>query len=136
MLQTYKDEVDTLNEALKIAAMDIAEVAEAEDEYFISDDEDDDDEDISISQSQGDDTLSVSAASESVGSVSFSSARETATAGGGGGGSTSAAGRTSKETLYREALRDSSTAGNKSATHAMGQQKTFVVKEDGSFDKK
>lgn len=40
MLQNYKEEVDTLNEALKIAAMDIAEVAEAEDDFF-SDDEDD-----------------------------------------------------------------------------------------------
>jgi hypothetical protein len=32
LLQTYKEEVDTLNEALKIAAMDIAEVAQADDE--------------------------------------------------------------------------------------------------------
>lgn len=30
MLQSYKDEVDTLNEALKIAAMDIAEVAQGD----------------------------------------------------------------------------------------------------------
>lgn len=36
MLQNYKDEVDTLNEALKIAAMDIAEVAQADDDYFLS----------------------------------------------------------------------------------------------------
>jgi hypothetical protein len=36
MLLTYKEEVDTLNEALKIAAMDIAEVAQADDEDFDS----------------------------------------------------------------------------------------------------
>ena len=41
MLQCYREEVDTLNEALKIAAMDIAEVAQADDDMF--DDEDDDD---------------------------------------------------------------------------------------------
>jgi hypothetical protein len=39
MLQNYKEEVDTLNEALKIAAMDIAEVAEAEDDFFSDEDE-------------------------------------------------------------------------------------------------
>jgi hypothetical protein len=41
MLQSYKEEVDTLNEALKIAAMDIAEVGQADDDddYFLSDDE-------------------------------------------------------------------------------------------------
>jgi hypothetical protein len=39
MLQNYKEEVDTLNEALKIAARDIAEVAEADDD-LLSDDED------------------------------------------------------------------------------------------------
>lgn len=35
MLQNYKDEVDTLNEALKIAAMDIAEVAQGNDDEDI-----------------------------------------------------------------------------------------------------
>lgn len=40
MLQNYKDEVDTLNEALKIAAMDIAEVAQTNDDDFLSDDDD------------------------------------------------------------------------------------------------
>ena len=44
MLQVYKEEVDTLNEALKIAAMDIAEVAQAEDDF--STDEDDEDVDF------------------------------------------------------------------------------------------
>ena len=48
MLQVYKEEVDTLNEALKIAAMDIAEVAQAEDDF--STDEDVDFVDASTSQ--------------------------------------------------------------------------------------
>lgn len=39
MLQTYKEEVDTLNEALKIAAMDIAEVAQADEDIFSSDED-------------------------------------------------------------------------------------------------
>lgn len=39
MLQSYKEEVDTLNEALKIAAMDIAEVGQADDDLFTSEDE-------------------------------------------------------------------------------------------------
>jgi len=41
MLQNYKEEVDTLNEALKIAAMDIAEVAQTEDDFLLSDEEED-----------------------------------------------------------------------------------------------
>ena len=39
MLSDYKEEVDTLNEALKIAARDIAEVGEADDDLFLTDDE-------------------------------------------------------------------------------------------------
>ncbi len=42
MLQNYKEEVDTLNEALKIAAMDIAEVAQADEDILDSDNDDDD----------------------------------------------------------------------------------------------
>jgi hypothetical protein len=130
MLQTYKDEVDTLNEALKIAAMDIAEVAEAEDDYFISDEEEDEEEeDASQDVSREEDALSVSAASES---VSYASAHTQE----GAGVANSSLGRTSKETLYREALKDSSTAGSKTAAATVAQQKTFVIKEDGTFEKK
>lgn len=39
MLNQYKDDLDTMNEALKIAAMDIVEVAEADDD-LLSDEED------------------------------------------------------------------------------------------------
>jgi hypothetical protein len=42
MLQGYKEEVDTLNEALRIAAMDIADVAQADDDLLESDDEEND----------------------------------------------------------------------------------------------
>ena len=43
MLNQYKDDLDTMNEAIKIAAMDIVEVAEADDD-LLSDEEDLDDE--------------------------------------------------------------------------------------------
>lgn len=43
MLKSYKDEVETLNEALKIAALDISTVAG---EQLLSDEEDDDDEGV------------------------------------------------------------------------------------------
>lgn len=44
LLQNYKEEVDTLNEALKIAAMDIAEVAQDEDGGGLSSDDGGDDD--------------------------------------------------------------------------------------------
>lgn len=44
MLQGFKDEVDTLNEALKIAAMDIAEVAQADDDLLLTDDDEEDED--------------------------------------------------------------------------------------------
>lgn len=42
VLVGYKDEVETLNEALRIAAMDIAEIGENEDDDSLSDDDGDD----------------------------------------------------------------------------------------------
>ncbi|KAJ1421114.1 hypothetical protein B484DRAFT_452867 [Ochromonadaceae sp. CCMP2298] len=42
MLLAYKEEVDTLNEALKIAAMDIAEVAQADDDFALSEESEED----------------------------------------------------------------------------------------------
>lgn len=56
MLLNYKEEVDTLNEALKIAAMDIAEVAQAEDDLFTSEDEDDIDGEDTIEKSNASST--------------------------------------------------------------------------------
>jgi chromosome segregation ATPase len=57
MLQNYKEEVDTLNEALKIAAMDIAEVAQTEDDFALSeegdDSEDEDDESVDAQAAHG-----------------------------------------------------------------------------------
>lgn len=43
MLLNYKEEVDTLNEALKIAAMDIAEVGQDDDLYSLDSEQDEDD---------------------------------------------------------------------------------------------
>lgn len=40
VLQNYRDEIDTLNEALKIAAMDIAEIAQADDNLDSEDEQD------------------------------------------------------------------------------------------------
>lgn len=48
MLQGYKEEVDTLNEALKIAAMDIAEVAQADDDFIPTDDEDEEEGSVEV----------------------------------------------------------------------------------------
>lgn len=50
MLQNYKEEVDTLNEALKIAAMDIAEVAQTEDDFGMSEEDADGDSQDEISE--------------------------------------------------------------------------------------
>ena len=38
-MQQYKEEIGTLNEALTIAAQDITEVAEADEDFFLSDEE-------------------------------------------------------------------------------------------------
>ena len=55
MLQSYKDEVDTLNEALKIAAMDIAEVAQADEDMFQSEEEEGLGDDLGGYKDDGDD---------------------------------------------------------------------------------
>lgn len=89
MLQNYKEEVDTLNEALKIAAMDIAEVAQTEDDILDSDEDNEED----------DGTLSSHAES----SVN------------------------SKVSKLRAALGDNLAADTKS---------TFIIHEDGGFEKK
>lgn len=56
-LAVFQDEVDTLNEALKIAAMDIAEVAQAEDEDdedILGEEQEDDVDDVVVDKSQRD----------------------------------------------------------------------------------
>jgi hypothetical protein len=111
MLQSYKEEVDTLNEALKIAAMDIAEVAEADDDLFDSDGEEAEERD-----EEGDDADMMSA---SAGTASVS-----------GQGSGKGARSAKKEEEYRRALR------TEPATGAPAGRSTFVIKEDGTFQKK
>ena len=89
MLQNYKEEVDTLNEALKIAAMDIAEVAQADDE-FLTDDDDENHDEATLS-SRADSTQS-------------------------------------KASKLRAALGDNVSVDGKAST--------FVIYEDGAFEKK
>jgi hypothetical protein len=108
MLQNYKEEVDTLNEALKIAAMDIAEVAEAEDDFFSSDEEDEGSE---VRTAAGD---------------KFAEDGEGSSVGGAVGTERDA--NKNKDELYRLAM---------SGTEKTSQKKsTFVVHDDGTFESK
>lgn len=113
MLQDYKDEIDTLNEALKIAAMDIAEVAQAEDDFFLSDEEGGEEDDLSTDMSEG--LMSASLLSGRGGSsnVSFTS-NDSNTA------------LQKKEELYKEALKETKAAPK-------SQRSTFVINENGSY---
>ena len=114
MLQNYKDEIDTLNEALKIAALDIAEVAQAEDDFFLSDD----DEDMistDLSASIGDHTINASS------NLSVASNNDD--------GDISNAVFLKKEEIYKEALKETKSA-------AKTQRSTIVINENGSFQQK
>lgn len=116
LLQDYKDEVDTLNEALKIAAMDIAEVAQAEEEFFLSDEEGDELSESARGHSlDHDEGSQLSFVSESV---------DTAQSGG------AASALHKKETLYREALKEERGGGQ---VAGRGQRATLVINENGSF---
>jgi len=115
MLQSYKNEVETLNEALKIAAMDIAEVAQADDDYFVSDDEDDVDD-------LGD------AESSKMGSASAASGIDR------GNVYMDAAASEYDRVKNKVLLREVATEGNNSSTG--GGAPTFLIYEDGSFEKK
>jgi hypothetical protein len=130
MLQDYKDEVDTLNEALKIAALDIAEVAQAEDDFFLSDEEGDEEGEGEDSDLMSTD-MSASLASEdrrgrgleASSNASFAS-NDTA--------HFSSAALHKKEELYKEALRDET---KKKSAAPKSQRSTFVINENGSFQK-
>lgn len=119
MLTSYKEEVDTLNEALKIAAMDIAEVAEADDDLLQSEDgdlhslsarggrEDGDDDDDDVFE-------------DAIGSKYSKSAN--------------------KEVLLRAVIDDarqqqSSSRGGGAGVSAVAGS-TFLVHEDGTFETK
>lgn len=106
MLANYKEEVETLNEALKIAAMDIAEVAEADDDLLTDDEED------LASQSKGeaDDNDFVDASGSA-----YDKARN-------------------RETLMREARRDAYNPQAAALRRAREGTATFHVHEDGTYD--
>jgi hypothetical protein len=116
MLQNYKEEVDTLNEALKIAAMDIAEVAQNDDDVGMSDENDSQDE---LSEADGgrDDEGFVDAAASKY----------------------SRAGN--KGAVMRAVMEDGSvhsrgsTLTANSSSHNYGTS-TFLVHEDGTFEQK
>ena len=115
MLNQYKEDLDTMNEALKIAAMDIVEVAEADDDLLSDDDEEGD---VGIGEDNVDDE----------------------------GFSDAAAGRydkaRNKAEVYAHARKDlddlSITSGSTTATQGKKPSAgiTFVVNDDGTFNKK
>lgn len=123
MLNQYKEDLDTMNEALKIAAMDIVEVAEADDD-LLSDDEDDDDGGLGLDGGDVDDEGFTDAPSGR-----YDKARN-------------------KAELYSHARKDrqadggenaSITSGSTMTSRRSGQQQqaqagvTFVVNDDGTF---
>jgi len=115
MLQNYKDEVDTLNEALKIAAMDIAEVAQTEDDFGLSDEGDSQDE-LSDGNRGDDGDVFVDAATSK-----YSKA-----------GNKGAVMRAVMEDGSMQS-RSSSTAAGGGSSHNYGTS-TFLVHEDGTFE--
>jgi len=112
MLASYKEEVETLNEALKIAAMDIAEVAEADDDLLLSDDEEGNLDDGGSGGADNDDEVGFTDASGSA----YDKARN-------------------REALMREARRDAYNPQAAAVRRARESGKaTFHVHEDGSYD--
>lgn len=85
MLLNYKEEVDTLNEALKIAAMDIAEVGQEDDEDLFS--LDSEEQEIAVKE-EGSKTAggggSVSSARKALGGIISAASSISGSAGGGG----------------------------------------------------
>jgi hypothetical protein len=137
--------VDTLNEALKIAAMDIAEVAEAEDDYFLSDEEEDGEEEDDDTAEMRSLPSTMAGAVDDGKSETVSMATASATSNPSGAekrkGSNQRSKRAAterKEELYREVLRDGgATAGGGTATaSSTTARSTFVIQEDGTFQRK
>ena len=114
MLASYKEEVETLNEALKIAAMDIAEVAEADDDLLLSDDE----EELLGEQKSG-----------GVGGGDDDDQNDFVDA----SGSAHDKAR-NREALMREARRDAYNPQAAAMRKAKDGNATFRVHEDGTFD--
>mmetsp|Transcript_2267 Transcript_2267/g.3573 ORF Transcript_2267/g.3573 Transcript_2267/m.3573 type:complete len:383 (+) Transcript_2267:55-1203(+) len=126
MLQNYKEEVDTLNEALKIAAMDIAEVAQADDDFALSEDGDEGTIDVD------DDSARHKHDDEDDGFVDAASSRYSKSA--------------NKGTIMRAVMEDNISINNNSiggtstgtATQSAASSvpATFLVHEDGTFEQK
>ena len=129
-LQTYKEEVDTLNEALKIAAMDIAEVAQGDEEFAPSEDGEvdgsynDELDDATLTSKL---TIDEDKGSKTNEDSSFFSAVERVH-----GGHSINRKQRSKEELMRAVLRDNAEIEAKEDFIPS----TFVVHEDGSFVQK
>lgn len=124
MLGSYKEEVDTLNEALRIAAMDIAEVAQ--------DDEGDDEGDH-----RGDDSSldSVEENSTVNGEDADSAAGDSSKASSG-----SARRFSHKSAVMRAVMSDSASQSRRAPTQTHGEPRgmtgAFLVHEDGTFEQK
>ena len=144
MLFTYKEEIDTLNEALKIAAMDIAEVAQADDGDFDSEegtnsvddvDEEDDDEAESgsrVHRRKGDNAQGGEL--DDVGEHDFVDAAASVFDGDK---------KRNRETLLKLVRRDAedgigsvSTASRSGSGMSSSRGQAFVIHEDGSFVQK
>jgi hypothetical protein len=110
MLLAYKEEVDTLNEALKIAAMDIAEVAQADD--ALSDDLSDEEDSAIDGDGDGEGEFVDASASQ------FSKAGN-------------------KSAVMRAVMEDSGRMGGMGNVGGVGGvPATFLVHEDGTFEQK
>jgi hypothetical protein len=122
MLQSYKEEVDTLNEALKIAAMDIAEVAEADDDLFSDEEGGAEDEEEGL---EGD--AATAASSSVVASTAASSTRDRMAEELRANPERNPS--RNREELYRLATSDSSASKAGAPKPA-----TFIVHPDGTFE--
>lgn len=127
MVQNYRDEVDTLNEALKIAAMDIAEVAQADDDMF--DDEDDFDFDDELSR-----TLSAHSSVKAGTLMSGSQIDDASSL----GDLDNIPELNKHKTAIMRAVMEDSKASNaaRDRTAKSLQSTTFLVREDGTFEHK
>jgi hypothetical protein len=124
MLQTYKEEVDTLNEALKIAAMDIAEVAQGDSDFDSENDNEDneceeensEDNEEDNEENEIDDENYVDAPNSENDKNSDKNRNK----------------NKNRETLLRLAGQDATDSNVHSNSRSSGS--TFIIKEDGSFE--
>lgn len=124
MLQSYKDEVDTLNEALKIAAMDIAEVAQG-DEMPYDFDEDEEEEEEGL----GDDASASQGGGGAAGGTLVSAST-------GGGSQQGGKKGSNKAAIMSSVMASGGGAGGGSASASAAAAAAFLVHEDGTFHRK